>query len=198
MCIRDRRYLENGEFRLVKESVAERNSLIKIAPHYVKPLQTTIPIFSTFSGVLNAPLRFFTHKQGARHVERGALLIKIGMMLYDSFSRDGGAVPRHEFVGRTKALAAMPNLNPGLKYTATYYDAAMHDPERLALDVLRDGLDAGPHARAANYVEAVGSDEFGVRLRNVITGEEFSFASDVVVNTTGPWTDVTNLSLIHI
>ncbi|TFD65635.1 glycerol-3-phosphate dehydrogenase/oxidase [Cryobacterium ruanii] len=186
------RYLENGEFRLVKESVEERNGLLKIAPHYVKPLQTTIPIFSTFSGVMAAPLRFFTHKQGAKHVERGAMLIKIGMMIYDSFSRDGGTVPRHEFKGRTKALAALPFLNPGLKYTATYYDAAMHDPERLALDVLRDGLDAGPHARAANYLEAAGMDENGVLLRNTITGEEFRLQADVVVNTSGPWTDLTN------
>ena len=51
------RYLENGEFRLVRESVEERNGLLKIAPHYVKPLQTTMPIFSTFSGIMNAPLR---------------------------------------------------------------------------------------------------------------------------------------------
>ena len=186
------RYLENGEFRLVKESVEERNSLLKIAPHYVKPLQTTIPIFSTFSGVMAAPLRFLTHKQGAKHVERGALLIKIGMMIYDAFSRDGGTVPRHEFKGRTKALAALPMLNPGLKYTATYYDAAMHDPERLALDVLRDGLEAGPHARAANYLEAAGMNDTGVLLRNTITGEEFRFEADVVVNTSGPWTDLTN------
>ena len=54
------RYLENGEFRLVHESVQERNSLLEIAPHYVKPLQTTIPIFSTFSGILSAPMRFLT------------------------------------------------------------------------------------------------------------------------------------------
>ena len=40
------RYLENGEFRLVRESVEERNGLLKIAPHYVKPLETTIPILS--------------------------------------------------------------------------------------------------------------------------------------------------------
>ena len=189
------RYLENGEFRLVKESVTERNGLLKIAPHYVKPLQTTIPIFSTFSGVLAAPLRFVTHKQGKKHVERGAMLIKLGMMIYDSFSRDGGIVPRHEFAGRKRALAALPRLNPTLKYTATYYDAAMHDPERLALDVLRDGLDAGTHARAANYVEAIGMDEHGVRLRDTVTGAEFSFAADVVVNTSGPWTDLTNQAL---
>ena len=189
------RYLENGEFRLVKESVTERNGLLKIAPHYVKPLQTTIPIFSTFSGVMAAPLRFLTHKQGSKHVERGALLIKLGMMIYDAFSRDGGSVPRHEFKGRSQALSALPLLNPGLKYTATYYDAAMHDPERLALDVLRDGLDAGPHARAANYVEAAGMSENGVLLRNSITGEEFTFTADVVVNTSGPWTDLTNTAL---
>ena len=64
------RYLENGEFRLVQESVIERNGLLRIAPHYVKPLQTTIPIFTTFSGVLAAPLRFLTHKQ--RQARRSA------------------------------------------------------------------------------------------------------------------------------
>ncbi|WP_420898542.1 glycerol-3-phosphate dehydrogenase/oxidase [Cryobacterium cryoconiti] len=188
------RYLENGEFRLVKESVEERNSLLKIAPHYVKPLKTTIPIYSTFSGVLSAPMRFLTHKQGAAQ-ERGALLIKIGMMLYDSFSRDGGTVPRHEFLGRKASLKLLPKINPSLKYTATYYDASMHDPERLALDVLADGLAAGDHARSANYVEAVGMDAAGVRLRNAVTGAEFSFAADIVVNTSGPWTDLTNTAL---
>ena len=106
------RYLENGEFRLVKESVHERNGLLKIAPHYVKPLQTTIPIFSTFSGILAAPLRFLTHKQG-KPKERGAFLIKIGLTIYDSFSRDGGTVPRHQFHGRKKSLAELPAAEPG-------------------------------------------------------------------------------------
>ena len=188
------RYLENGEFRLVKESVTERNGLLKIAPHYVKPLQTTVPIFSTFSGIISAPLRFLTHKQG-KPQERGALLIKAGLVLYDSFSRDGGSVPRHRFVGKKKALTALPQLNSDLKYTATYFDASVHDPERLALDVLRDGLDAGPHARAANYVEAVDFDGGAVRLRDGVTGDEFSFTADVVINASGPWTDLTNDAL---
>ena len=72
------RYLENGEFRLVHEAVVERNDLLRTAPHYVKPLATTIPIFSTFSGVLAAPLRFLRHRSG-KPTERGAVLIKIGL-----------------------------------------------------------------------------------------------------------------------
>ncbi|GAB3631438.1 glycerol-3-phosphate dehydrogenase/oxidase [Microbacterium shaanxiense] len=188
------RYLENGEFRLVKESVQERNGLLKIAPHYVKPLETTIPIYSTFSGVFAAPLRFLTHKQG-KPQERGAFLIKIGLTLYDTFSRDGGSVPRHRFLGRKKSLAQLPKLDPKIKYTATYYDASVHDPERLALDVLRDGESAHAGAHALNYVEAVGMDDDGVRLRDRETGAEFHIDADVVVNASGPWTDLTNEAL---
>src|SRR5512141_2226709 len=53
------RYLENGEFRLVREAVQERNRLLQNAPHIVKPLPTTIPIFKRFSGLFNVPLKFF-------------------------------------------------------------------------------------------------------------------------------------------
>ena len=189
------RYLENGEFRLVQESVEERNGLIRIAPHYVKPLETTVPIFSTFSGILSAPLRFLTHRQG-KPTERGAALIKAGLTdlrLVLARRRRGAAapVPRPS----SRSLAELPALNPDVKYTATYYDASMHDPERLALDVLFDGLAAGPHARAANYLAAVGLGADGVRVRDGLTGEEFAIAADVVVNTSGPWTDLTNADL---
>ncbi|TPW73503.1 glycerol-3-phosphate dehydrogenase/oxidase [Schumannella sp. 10F1B-5-1] len=189
------RYLENGEFRLVNESVVERNGLIRIAPHYVKPLQTTVPIFSTFSGILSAPLRFVTHKQG-KPKERGAALIKVGLTIYDTFSRDGGSVPRHRFLGRRKALADLPKMNPGLKYTATYYDASMHDPERIALDVLHDGVVAGgDRARAVNHLEAVGAAGGAVTVKDALTGETFDITADIVVNTSGPWTDLTNAAL---
>jgi glycerol-3-phosphate dehydrogenase len=188
------RYLENGEFRLVREGVQERNRLLKTAAHYVKPLRTTIPIFSIFSGIASAPLRFLTHKQGAPK-ERGALLIKVGLVLYDSFSRDGGSVPRHQFLGRAKSLAALPGLNKNLKYTATYYDAAMVNPERLGLDVVLDGNAVGDNARSANYVEAVGAVDGGVLVRDRLSGEEFVLSADVVVNTSGPWTDLTNEAL---
>lgn len=188
------RYLENGEFRLVHEAVTERNALLRIAPHYVQPLQTTIPIYSTFSGILSAPLRFLRHGAGKPR-ERGAALIKIGLVIYDSFSRGGGRVPRHEFHGRKRSLAQLPQLNPTVTYTATYWDASLRDPERLALDVLRDALAAGgDKARAANYTAAVGAEGGKVVLRDE-TGEDFAFAASVVVNASGPWTDLTNHAL---
>lgn len=189
------RYLENGEFRLVQESVHERNALLRLAPHYVRPLRTTIPIFSTFSSLLSAPLKFVGVKGGAKK-ERGALIIKVGLTIYDTFSRDGGRVPRHQFRGADASKRELPKLRDDVKWTATYYDASMHDPERLALDVLNDGLAAGDHARASNYIEAVGMTESGaVRLRDVVTGDEFDFAAKLVVNASGPWTDQTNESL---
>lgn len=189
------RYLENGEFRLVHEAVTERNSLLRTAAHYVRPLQTTIPIFSTFSGIIGAPLRFLRH-EAVTHTERGAVLIKIGLVIYDSFSRGGGRVPRHEFHGRRRSLDRLPALHPAVKYTATYWDASLHDPERLALDVLRDGRAAGgERARAANYTAAIGVDRGRVLLRDAETGEEMPFAASVVINASGPWTDLTNRAL---
>ncbi|KKI16707.1 MULTISPECIES: glycerol-3-phosphate dehydrogenase/oxidase [unclassified Leucobacter] len=191
------RYLENGEFRLVKEAVTERNRLLRTAPHYVRPLETTIPIFSTFSGILSAPFRLLvTHGRGKPR-ERGAALIKMGLTLYDTFSRDGGQVPRHRFLGRRRSLAELPQLNDDLSYTATYFDASMHDPERLALDVLHDGIVAGgDRARAANYLPAVGFSDGAVRLRDEANGgEEFDFAAKLIINTSGPWTDLTNAAL---
>ncbi|MFJ6654030.1 FAD-dependent oxidoreductase [Microbacterium sp. NPDC091313] len=187
------RYLENGEFRLVQEAVTERNALLRTAPHYVRPLETTIPIFKTFSGILSAPFRLLiTHGRGKPR-ERGALLIKIGLVIYDTFSRGGGSVPRHRFHGRKKSLAAFPAMNPDVKYTATYFDASMWDPERLALDVLHDGLvSGGPRATAVNYVSAVGMDGGAVRVRDELTGDEFAVKAKVVVNASGPWTDLTN------
>ncbi len=188
------RYLENGELRLVKESLEERNRLLQNAPHYVRPLVTTIPIFSVLSGLLSAPWRLLTHRPG-RPKERGAVLIKVGLMLYDLFGRAVGSLPRHRFLGRKKSLAELPLMNPQVAYTATYYDAAMEHPERLALDVLRDGREASPQALAYNYVRAVGFADGHVMLVDELSGEEFAITADVVVNATGPWTDLTNKSL---
>lgn len=187
------RYLENGEFRLVKESLQERNRLLKNAPHLVKPLKTTIPIFSVFSGILSAPLRFLTHSPG-KPKERGALLIKIGLILYDTFGRAGGTMPRHEFWGRKKTRAHFPAMNSDVKFTASYFDASMESPERLSIEVLADAL-IRDNANAVNYVSLVGKRDDKILLRDELSGEEIVFEADLVINATGPWTDVTNALL---
>src|SRR5574339_248715 len=74
------RYLENGEFRLVREAVQERNRLIRNAPHLVKPLPTVIPIFKHMSGLLNAPAKFLRLLDPPS--ERGSVIIKIGLIMY--------------------------------------------------------------------------------------------------------------------
>jgi len=188
------RYLENGEIRLVKESLQERNRLLDNAPHYVSPLGTTIPIFSTFSGILSAPLKLLTHKSFSTK-ERGALLIKLGLMLYDTFGRKKGTLPRHHFLGRRKSLARYPGMNPEVRYTAHYADACVEAPERLALDVLREALSHSPTVTASHYVEAVGFDGDGVVLRDRDSGDEWTHRARVVVNASGPWTDLTNEAL---
>src|SRR5512139_2856830 len=78
------RYLENGEFRLVREAVQERNRMIENAPHIVKPLPTTIPIFKTLSGLFNAPLKFLGWLE--KPSERGSVIIKLGLMMYDAYT----------------------------------------------------------------------------------------------------------------
>jgi len=188
------RYLENGEVRLVKESLQERNRLLDNAPHYVRPLGTTIPIFSTFSGLLSAPLRLITHRSSSTK-ERGALLIKVGLVLYDLFGRKKGTLPRHQFHGRRKTLRHYPQMNKDVAYTAHYSDACVEQPERLAIDVLRDALALGNHVRALNYVEAIGLDGGNVRLRDTLSGNEFAIQADLVINATGPWVDGTNDAL---
>src|SRR5687767_2618914 len=130
------RYLENGEFRLVREAVQERNRMIENAPHVVKPLPTTIPIFKRFSGILNAPLKFFGLLD--KPSERGSLIIKLGLILYDAYTGRQRSVPRHQFLSRQKSLATWKQLNPEIVNAAVYYDGAILQPERLAMDLLLD------------------------------------------------------------
>jgi len=184
------RYLENGEFRLVREAVQERNRLIENAPHLVRPLPTTIPIFRVFSGILNAPLKFLGWLE--RPAERGALVIKIGLIVYDAYTRGQGTVPPHVFDRREKALQKFRKLNPAIRYAATYYDGSIFSPERLTVEVLLDGEAEGPHARALNYVRLTGVRGGQVTLQDEITQANYTVSPRLIVNAAGPWIDRTN------
>lgn len=187
------RYLENGEFRLVQEAVRERNRMIMNAPHLVKPLPTTIPIFKFWSGLLNAPLKFINLLD--RPSERGAFVIKFGLMMYDSFTSKQKTVPTHQFHGRAKSLEMFPKMNPDIKYTATYFDGQILSPERFSVELAMDGESEGDHAKALNYVSVVGFKNKEVLLRDEVTKKEFSIKAKLIVNAAGPWIDPVNKAI---
>jgi len=187
------RYLENGEFRLVREAVQERNHMIENAPHLVRPLPTTIPIFKVLSGLLNAPLKFLGWLE--KPSERGALVIKIGLMLYDAYTRGQGTVPPHVFDKRAVALKKFRYLNPEICYAATYYDGSILSPERLTVELILDGEAEGEHAHALNYVSLAGVKGDIVTLKDEVTDSTFDLRPRLMVNAAGPWIDAANRSL---
>jgi glycerol-3-phosphate dehydrogenase len=190
------RYLENGEFRLVREAVQERNRLIQNAPHLVRPLPTVIPIFKRFSGLLNAPLKFL--KMLDRPSERGSVIIKLGLMMYDAYtSAQGGqrVVPKHQFLSRKKSLEKWAILNPEIINAAVYYDGAILQPERLGVEALLDAEAENPNARALNYVSMIGGSEDTIILRDEITDDTYDVKPKLVINAAGPWIDFTNRKL---
>ena len=185
------RYLENGEFRLVREAVGERNRMIQNAPHLVKPLPTTVPMFKHFSGLLNAPLKFLGWLD--KPSERGSVVIKLGLMMYDAYTGKQRTVPRHKFRGRKESLKLWPRLNPGIRTTATYFDGSILNPERLALEVMLDGEADG--GRALNYVSLVSAEGKQVTLKDELTGDPLTVEARLVINAAGPWIDIANKTL---
>ena len=166
------RYLEHGELGLVRESLRERESLLGCAGHLVQPLHFLLPIY-----------------QGAR---RGRMLIRIGLTLYDLLvcdSRPG----RHRFLSRAETLRQAPGLEPrGLRCAATYRDAQVTFPERLALEnalaARQHGASILTYCRAERLLTDGGSVE-GVEYTDVATGARHRLQARVVVNATGPWVD---------
>ncbi len=185
------RYLENGEFRLVREAVGERNRMIQNAPHLVKPLPTTIPMFKYLSGLFNAPLKFLSLLD--KPSERGSVVIKLGLMMYDAYTGKQRTVPRHVFRGRGESLKLWPRLNHQIVATAVYYDGSILNPERLALEVLLDGEADG--GRVLNYVSLAGGQGDHVTLRDELTGAAFDIHPKLVINAAGPWIDAANGTL---
>ena len=185
------RYLEYGDFRLVREALEERNRLLKTAPHYVVPLPTTIPIFKRFTGLFNAVLRFFGIKIG-NHNERGALLIKIGLMIYDFMARHTAIMSRHFFMSRKESLSQFPLLNPKIICTATYYDAFIITPERVCFEMICDTISNDEKSHAINYMSVCGASDENVFLQDELTNEIHVIKPTLVVNAAGPWIDEVN------
>ena len=186
------KYLETGEFRLVAQSTLERNLLLKNAPHYVRPLPTVIPIFSWWKGIPAAIRTLFGSTTAPR--SRGAVLIKIGLSLYDFYGARHRVMPRHALWSRKRALREIPPLTPRIVAAGTYYDATVSQPERLVLELVEDGLRANPASAAFNHAEMQGSDGQVIRVQ-AADGQTHSLRPRLVVNAAGPWIDKVNASL---
>lgn len=187
------RYLENGEFSLVQESLVERDRLLRNAPHYVAPLPTMVPIFDLFSGLANGIVRFLGLTR--RPSRRGTVAIKVGLGIYDFLARKRALMPRHQFRGRKATLEKWPALNPAILSSATYHDAWVSHPERIGIELLCDALSAGANAGALNYATIEQADSGGVLLRDCISAEKYPIRPRLVINATGGWIDMANGTL---
>jgi glycerol-3-phosphate dehydrogenase len=187
------KYLETGEFRLVAESTHERNLLLRNAPHYVRPLSSVVPIYSYLGGLWPSLKRFFGGK--AELIDRGLLIVELGMALYDLFGARQRSMPLHRFALQRKVRRTFPRMNPSVVATATYYDAQVSHAERLVFELVDDGLQAHAGARALNYLAASGFAEGRVQLTDRHTQAMFEIQPEIIVNAAGPWIDRVNQAL---
>ena len=167
------RYLEHGDLRLVFEASQERRTLRRLAPHLVRPLAFTWPVYA-----------------GAR-IARWKLAA--GLTLYDLLASFRN-VARHELLGAGGVLRREPRLRrDGLRGGARYWDA-LTDDARLTLATVRSAIAAGAtvanHARVTGLVHS-SARVAGARVTDQLGGAAFGIAARVVVNATGPWSDET-------
>jgi glycerol-3-phosphate dehydrogenase len=166
------RYLEHGHFHLVFEASRERRTLMRIAPHLVRPLAFTWPVYV-----------------GAR-VPRWKL--GAGLLLYDALALFRNVSP-HRRLRAPEVLIAEPALaTDGLVGGAQYYDAATDDA-RLTLATAIAAADAGAVVLNHAAVRALRHGPDGA-VAGAIVHDEFgrspiAVSARTVVNAAGPWSD---------
>jgi glycerol-3-phosphate dehydrogenase len=165
------RYLKQLEFRLVAEVGRERAIVYENGPHITQPEPLLLPFVK--GGTL------------------GPLGAAIGLRLYDLLA----GVKKQErarMLGRDKTAAMEPLLRQeGLLGGATYYEYRTDDA-RLTLEVLKEAVQLG--AKAVNYAKVTGflyerERVAGVKVRDLVSGQERELRARRVVNATGPWVD---------
>lgn len=167
------RYLEQYELALVFEGTKERATLMKLAPHFARPLPFLFPVYET-SRV-------------------GMFMVALGMWAYDVLAMFRN-YRRHRMLSKGRTTKAEPALqSKGLKGSALYYDCMTNDG-RLTLETAIDAEASG--AVVATYVEATRilrdstGTSTGLEVRDLVGGgEPFQVSAKVTVVAAGPWTD---------
>ncbi len=188
------KYLETNEFRLVRESAMERNRLLRNAPHYVKALEVVFPTKFWFAGLRDAVLGYVGFK--ARIKERGALLVEIGLRIYDFYNRKVQALPDHRFYSKRKLRQEFPDVTQDAVAAGTYYEGRVTHAERLGLELVLDGLAVNSASALCTYTQVMGQPKGGkLQLNDLITGETREVTADVIINAGGAWIDKVNEGL---
>jgi glycerol-3-phosphate dehydrogenase len=166
------RYLEYYEVSLVRESLKDREILLHIAPHLVKPLGFLVPIY-----------------ERAKH---GPRMIRMGMIGYDALSLDK-SLENHRMLSAEEALEREPGLNPeGLLGAAFYYDAQVEYAERIAVENAISAREHGAVVLTYAKVDRLlseGDRVTGVEFTDVLGGETYGARAPVTINVAGPWVD---------
>jgi glycerol-3-phosphate dehydrogenase len=160
------RYLEQYAFRLVREALAEREVLLRIAPHLVRPLRFVMP-----------------HRPGLRP----AWVIRAGLFLYDRLGGRSTTLPGSRsvtFSGDKRAYGLKPNFRKGF----TYSDCRVDD-SRLVVANARDAADHGAIilTRTSCIAAQREAGRWRVTTADRVTGARRVFRAGILVNAAGPW-----------
>ncbi|WP_417525639.1 glycerol-3-phosphate dehydrogenase/oxidase [Marinovum sp.] len=185
------KYLETGEFGLVRESLTERNRLLQNAPHFVTPLPTILPLRSRFAGILPSVRRFFGLK--AKLTNRGSLITRAGLMLYDLYGRRHRSMPRHRLLGRKALEDRVAGMDPKIVAAGLYYEGQLSHAERLGLELVQDAERLNPRSRAVNHARIVAVE--GACVTYEAGGRRQTVRPRIVVNAGGAWIDAVNRDL---
>lgn len=167
------RYLEQGDVRLVRESLRERERLFRLAPHLVKPTPLMMPFY--------------------KHNRRSSWMIRAGMIAYDILSFDKSTAS-HFALSREKTLERCPGVNAeGLDGSVIFMDGQVIWSERLCVEVAlaaaADGAKIYTYAEVDGLLDNAGVVS-GIRYTDRLTGEVQALGGRIVINAAGPWVDI--------
>lgn len=168
------RYLAKGDLWLVMEALHERGLMLKNAPHLTSDQEFIIPLYSIFD----------------------VLMYYAGLKFYDILS-GRLSLGKSYYINRKKTLERLPNLKEeGLKGGIVYHDGQFDD-SRMALSIAAESVKRG--ATVLNYFRVISllknkdGKISGVKAREIISGDVFSFPAKVVINATGVFADSVSL-----